>query len=37
VKSLLEGGTFLQREMLSAVLEHLAKFMRSTGIIKYNK
>ncbi len=37
VKSLLEGGTFLQREMLTSVLDHLSQFSKRTGIAKYNK
>ncbi|GFH11799.1 uncharacterized protein HaLaN_07357 [Haematococcus lacustris] len=37
VKSLLEGGTFLQRTMTVAVVQHLAHFAKSTGIVKYNK
>lgn len=37
VKELLEGGVFLQRGMLLAVVDHLARFCRSTGVFKYNK
>lgn len=37
VKVLLESGIFLTRSMLEAVLEHIASFTSSCGLVRYNK
>eukprot|EP00798_Chlamydomonas_sp_ICE-L_P016563 gene16563-22793_t len=37
VKSLLEGGTFLTRGMMTAVLVHIENFTRGCGLVRHNK
>mmetsp|Transcript_14541 Transcript_14541/g.31649 ORF Transcript_14541/g.31649 Transcript_14541/m.31649 type:complete len:677 (+) Transcript_14541:102-2132(+) len=37
VKSLLESGTFLQKSMLQQVMDHISRFCKSCGLVRYNK